>query len=85
MVERAAKLTAVNLSSVVLKSSQGENPCSPVCIVAEGTVFYGLKSLRARVEYYLKEYLEDKKQRYYEIVNVENATLIGAAIAGLTN
>jgi hexokinase len=85
LVERAAKLTAVNLSSVVLKSSQGENPCSPVCIVAEGTVFYGLKSLRARVEYYLKEYLEDKKQRYYEIVNVENATLIGAAIAGLTN
>jgi hexokinase len=56
-----------------------------VCIVAEGTVFYGLKSLKARVEYYLKEYLKDKKHRYYEIVNVENATLIGAAIAGLTN
>lgn len=85
LVERAAKLTAINLSSVVLKSSQGENPCSPVCIVAEGTVFYGLKSLKARVEYYLKEYLEDKEHRYYEIVNVENATLIGAAIAGLTN
>jgi hexokinase len=85
LVERAAKLTAINLSSVVLKSGQGENPCSPVCIIAEGTVFYGLKSLKARVEYYLKEYLEDKKHRYYEIVNVENATLIGAAIAGLTN
>jgi len=85
LVERAAKLTAINLSSVVLKSSQGDNPCSPVCIVAEGTTFYGLKSLKARIEYYLKSYLEDKNQRFYDIVNVDNATLIGAAIAGLTN
>jgi len=85
LVERAAKLTAVNLASVVLKSGQGQNPCAPVCIVAEGTTFYGLKSLKTRVEYYLKEYLEDRKQRYYEIVSIENATLIGAAIAGLTN
>jgi hexokinase len=85
LIERAAKLTAVNLSSAALKSGQGENPCSPVCIVAEGTTFYGLKSLKTRVEYYLKEYLEDKKRRHYEIVNIENATLVGAAIAGLTN
>lgn len=85
LIERAAKLTAVNLSSVVLKSGCGEDPCSPVCIVAEGTTFYELKSLKARVEYYLKQYLEDDRQLYYEIVKVENATLIGAAIAGLTN
>jgi hexokinase len=85
LIERAAKLTAINLSSMVLKSGCGENPCTPVCIVAEGTTFYELKSLKARVEYYLKQYLEDNKQRYHEIANVENATLIGAAIAGLTN
>jgi hexokinase len=85
LIERGAKLTAVNLSSMVLKSGQGENPCAPVCIVAEGTTFYELKSLKARVEYYLKRYLENTRQRYYEIVKVENATLIGAAIAGLTN
>jgi hexokinase len=85
LIERAAKLTAINLSSVVLKGENGKNPFSPVYIVAEGTTFYGLKSLKRRVEYYLKQYLEDKMQRYYEIVSVENATLIGAAIAGLTN
>lgn len=85
LIERAAKLTAINLSSVVLKSGQGENPCEPVCIVAEGATFYGLRSLKTRVEYYLKEYLENGKQRHYEIVSIENATLIGAAIAGLTN
>ena len=85
LVERAAKLTAINLSSVAVKSGKGTNPCNPLCIVAEGTTFYHLKSLKPRVEYYLKQYLEDRKHIYCEIVSVDNATLIGAAIAGLTN
>jgi len=85
LVERAAKLTAINLSSVAIKTGKGQNPCRPVCIVAEGTTFYHLKSLKEKVQYYLKQYLEDQKGIYYEIVSVENATLIGAAIAGLTN
>ncbi len=85
LIERAAKLTAINLSSAAIKSGKGHNPCRPVCIVAEGTTFYQLKSLKQRVEYYLKDYLVNEKGVFYEIINVENATLIGAAIAGLTN
>ena len=85
LVERAAKLTAINLSSAALKSGKGRDPARPICIVAEGTTFYHLKSLRQKVEHYLKHYLVDHKQVYYEIVNIKDATLIGAAIAGLTN
>ena len=85
LIERAAKLTAANLSSAALKSGKGQNPCRPVCIVAEGTTFYHLKSLRQKVEYYLKQYLVDQKGIAYEIIAVENATLLGAATAGLTN
>jgi len=85
LIERAAKLTAVLLSSVVLKTDKGQNPCVPVCITAEGTTFYELKSLKERVECYVKNFLQDKHGRYIELVSVENATLIGAAIAGLTN
>jgi hexokinase len=85
LIERAAKLTAVLLSSVVLKTDKGQDPCVPVCITAEGTTFYELKSLKERVECYLKNFLQDKHGRYIELVSVENATLIGAAIAGLTN
>jgi len=85
IIERAAKLTAANLSSAALKSGKGRNPARPICIVAEGTTFYKLKSLRSKVEFYLKQYLVDKKHVHYEIVNIDNATLIGAAIAGLTN
>lgn len=85
LIERAAKLTATNLSSAAIKSGKGQNPCRPVCIVAEGSTFYLLKSLREKTEYYLKQYLVDRKGIHYEIVSVDNATLIGAAIAGLTN
>ena len=85
MIERAAKLTAINLSSVAQKSGKGRNPTRPICIVAEGTTFYHLTSLKQRVEYYLKQYLVEKKNVSYQTINVDNATLIGAAIAGLTN
>jgi len=85
LIERAAKLTAINLSSVAIKCGKGRNPCRPVCIVAEGTTFYHLTSLRRKVEFYLKQYLVDTRKIYYQIVSVENATLLGAATAGLTN
>ncbi len=85
LIERAAKLTAANLSSAAIKCDKGRDPTRPVCIVAEGTTFYHLTSLRQKVEYYLKQYLVDGQGVYYQIATVDNATLIGAAIAGLTN
>ncbi|MBM4104585.1 MAG: hexokinase [Planctomycetes bacterium] len=85
MVERAAKLTAINLSAMAVKCGQGTDPTRPVCIVAEGTTFYQMKTLKPRVEFYLKQHLEDKRGIYTEIISVDNATLIGSAIAGLTN
>ena len=85
LIERAAKLVAALLASVVLKTDKGKNPCEPVCITAEGTTFYELKSLKTRIECYLRSFLQEKHGRYIEIVKVDNATLIGAAIAGLTN
>jgi len=85
LIQRAAKLTAITLSAVIIKSGKGKNPCRPVCITAEGSMFYGLRTLKSRINCYLHDYLIEKKGYHCEIVNVENATLIGAAIAGLTN
>ena len=85
LTERAAKLTAINLSAMAIKSGHGTDPTQPICIVAEGTTFYHMKTLKSRVEFYLKQYLENKYGVYCEIIGVDNATLIGAAIAGLTN
>ncbi len=86
LIERAAKLVAAMLASTVLKTgSRGCDPTIPVCITADGTTFYELKSLKKKTEYYLTDFLEKKHARFIEIVNVDNAPLIGAAIAGLTN
>ncbi|MDH4201986.1 MAG: hexokinase [Phycisphaerae bacterium] len=85
LVERAAKLTAVNLSAMAVKTGCGTNPARPICIVADGTTFYRMKTLKSRVEFYLKKHLEDQRGIYTEIIHVENAPIIGAAIAGLTN
>jgi hexokinase len=85
IIERAAKLSAINISAVAVKSDCPTSPDKPMCIVAEGTTFHHLKGLKSRTEYYLKQYLENQCEIYYDIINVDNATLIGAAIAGLTN
>lgn len=83
LLERAAKLVAVNLISIIMKTDMGKSPLKPVCIAAEGSTFYKLKSYRGRIEYYMKKYLSYEQGRYYEIVQVENSSLIGAAIGGL--
>lgn len=85
LTERTAKLTAINLSSAAIKSGQGRDPTRPICIVAEGTPFHRMKTLKSRIEFYLKQYLENKRGIHFDIISVDNATLIGAAIAGLTN
>ncbi len=85
LIERAALVVAAMLSSVVIETDKGFNPCEPVCITAEGTTFYELKSLKEKTESYLRNFLQNKHNRFFEFVHVQDATLIGAAIAGLTN
>ena len=85
LIERAAKLVAIALTSVICKTGIGKNPCSPVCITAEGTTFYKSKLFRDKLNHYIKIYLNEKKYAYCEFVKVDDVTLIGSAIAGLTN
>jgi len=85
LIERAALVVAAMLSSVVLETGKGLDQSEPVCITAEGTTFYELKSLKEKIEAYLKSFLQNKHGRFVEFVHVKDATLIGAAIAGLTN
>lgn len=85
MIERAAMLAAVTLTATVIKSGQGTNPEAPICITAEGTTFHQLKGMKAKTESYLQQYLTGRHHRYWKLVSIENATLIGAAVAGLTN
>ena len=83
LIERAGKFAAITLSSIIRKTGKGRNPCYPVCITAEGTTFYRMKYLKQAIQFYMKQFLVDSAGMYFEFVNVENAPLVGAAIAGL--
>ena len=83
IIERAAKVTAINLTAAVIKTEFGKNPLHPVCINADGTTFYKTEYLEKYTNYYLEELLVKKYHRYYETVCIENSPTIGAAIAAL--
>ncbi|MDC7241097.1 MAG: hexokinase [Spirochaetales bacterium] len=85
LLERAARLAASSIAGTVLKSEAGKSPLNPVCLTVDGTTFYCFFQFRSRVEQYLREILSGDNQRYFEIVRVEDAPLLGAAIAALTN
>lgn len=83
VIERAAKLTAVNLAATVIKSGSGRDPRRPVCINADGTTFYMTHNLKRYTEEYLYAYLTQQKGHWYQIVSIDRSPIIGAAIAGL--
>lgn len=84
IIERAAKLTALNLTAAVLKSGAGMEPRYPVVINADGTTFYKTEGLEFYTRMYLDLILRKKHGRYYEMINVDSSPAIGAAIAGLS-
>ena len=83
IMERAAKLAAVNLSATILKGEAGQDPAYPIAVCADGTTFFKSKDLMFRTRYYLKGYLQDQKGRYAEFIHNEDAPIIGAAVAAL--
>ncbi len=84
IIARAAKLTAVNISATILKTKDGKNPLLPVCVNADGTTLYKTENLYEYTLMYLKEFLEDKNARFTKFVKIDDAPVLGAAIAGLS-
>ncbi|QCX33710.1 hexokinase [Caloramator sp. E03] len=85
IIERAAKLVAINLAAVIVKSQKGNNPLKPICITADGSTFYKLKDFRKKLDFYVKKYINDEMGYYIEFTKIDNAPIVGAAVAGLIN
>ncbi len=85
IIERAAKLVAANLGAVILKTGKAKSADKPVLMTIEGTTFYKLKNFQKMFEEFLQEFLSGDNKRYYEIIEVKNSSLVGAAIAGIVN
>ncbi|MFO7850185.1 MAG: hexokinase [Spirochaetia bacterium] len=85
IVERAAKLAALNISAAVIQGGTGEDPTRPAAVCADGTTFYKTRRLKFNTEYYLKRELEEHNGYYLQLISLDKAPIIGAAVAGLTN
>ena len=84
LLERAARLTAANLAASVLKGRSADGALRPTCLTIDGTTYYRYYRFQSRVEHHLRPFLT-QRNKYYETVRVEDAPLIGAAVAALTN
>jgi len=84
LLERAAKLSAANLAAAVLKGPSGDGPLESTCITIDGTTYYRYYRFANRVDSYLRPYLHSR-DKYYEMLQVDDAPLVGAAVAALTN
>jgi hexokinase len=82
LIDRAAKLVAINIAAVAIKSDIGHNPLYPICINVDGSTFHKMYGFRSTCEAYLADILNERGI-YFEIIEVDNAPIIGAAIAGL--
>jgi hexokinase len=85
LIDRSAKLVAANMAAVILKTNKGKSAERPILITIEGTTFYKMHKLKSYFEKYLKEYLVEGNQRFYEFTEVQQSSLVGAALAALIN
>jgi len=67
----------------VLKTGHGRSPLHPVCVTVDGSTYYKTTALRSRVEEHVRRILGERGV-HAELVRVDDAPLIGAAVAGLT-
>jgi len=83
VVDRAALLTAVNIVAAVVKSGAGHDPQRPVCINIDGSTYYKTFQLADKVQAHLKDLL-GARGLHIRCIQVDDAPVVGAAIAGLT-
>ena len=83
VVERSALLTAVNILAAVVKSGAGKGPARPVCVNIDGSTYYKTFGLADQVQACLADMLRERGL-HIRCIQVEDAPVVGAAIAGLT-
>lgn len=83
--ERAARMVCVNFAGIMSHLGAGKDASRPVCISAEGTTFYKSVLFRPKLDRYVAEFINGTLGLHCEFIKVEDATLIGSAVAGLLN
>ena len=81
IIERAALFAAINIAATIIKSNQNMN--KKFLISADGSTLYKTPNFLKYIEINLLNLLEDKNISY-EVIKVDNAPLIGAAVAAIS-
>ena len=84
LIDRAAKLAAINIAAAAIRENTGQSPVHPIFINVDGSTFYKLYTFRAKCEAYLASIL-NQRGIYFETLKVESAPIIGTAIACLVD
>ncbi|MDR3311867.1 MAG: hexokinase [Spirochaetaceae bacterium] len=84
-VDRSARLAAGIIAAAVIRCGQGADPAAPVRVVCEGTTFAKTWRLKERVRAWLDAVLTRERGLYVEVVEIDNAISLGAAVAGTAN
>lgn len=83
MIKRGARLIALEIAGIAVKTGKGRDQGKPICVVAEGTTYYTLKGLKAEVEGLLYGWLK-AKGIHVKVSRVSNAALKGIGAIGLS-
>jgi hexokinase len=84
ITERGALFAAAMVAGAVERAGAGYDPFVPVRIAVEGTTYLVYKGMRSALESHLHVLLVSGKPRSYSIAPVEQASLLGAAVAALS-
>ncbi len=84
-LDRASKLVCINLAADIIKMDGGKKKSSPARLVIEGSTYQYCYSYKERIDYYLRDFLNNKLNRYYTYVSGDEPNLVGSAAAALLN
>ncbi|MDR0451706.1 MAG: hexokinase [Treponema sp.] len=84
VTKRGALLSAAVVAAMVERIGAGRDPFVPVRIAVEGTTYVVYRGMREALEAHLHIMLNREGPRAYVISPVEQASLLGAAVAALS-
>lgn len=83
LLERAAKMIAVNLTAILVQGGMGRSPEKPACIVVEGSTFQKASAYQEKIRFHMRALATDKYGRYFRFRSFPDNNLRGAAVAAL--
>lgn len=83
LLERAAKMVAVNLTAILVQGDMGRSAAKPACIVVEGSTFQKAAAYQEKIRYHMRKLATEEYGRYFRFRSFPDNNLKGAAVAAL--